>query len=212
MMTGTTHAPGMAGFGLTTLANDHVTLQPLTEAHRPGLAAANTSPAIWTWQTFDIAAGFDTCFDLVLAEQAAGRWMPFAVVHPTGTVVGQTCYLDFRPEDRGIEIGATWYCPQMQGTAINPAAKLLLLDHAFAAGMVRVQFKTDVRNRRSRAAIEKLGASHEGILRSQRRRPDGTWRDTAYYSILDHEWPRLRERLVRRLQHHAAALDAGPQR
>ena len=80
------------------------------------------------------------------------------------------------------------HSPLAQGTRVNPAAKLLLIDHAFAHGMVRVQLKTDVRNARSRAAIEKLGAIQEGVLRKHRPRPDGTWRDTVYYSILDDEW------------------------
>lgn len=182
-----------------TLVHPCAVLEPLEERHRDGLRQAGAAPAIWALQPFNIAQGFDAYFDWLRAEQAAGRWMPFAVLDPAGKVVGQTCYLDLRLADRGVEIGGTWYAPEVQGTAINPAAKLLLLDHAFAAGIVRVQLKTDILNRRSRAAIEKLGAQYEGALRKHRQRPDGTWRDTVYYSILDDEWPVLRERLAQRL-------------
>lgn len=182
------------------LVHPCVTLVPLAEEHRAGLATAGASPEIWTLQPFNIAEGFDAYFDWLLAEQAAGRWMPFAVVAPDGTIVGQTCYLDLRLPDRGAEIGGTWYSPAVQGTRINPAAKLLLLDHAFGAGLVRVQFKTDVRNARSRAAIEKLGATYEGAFRKHKQRPDGSWRDTVYYSITDDDWPPLRHALMSRLQ------------
>lgn len=181
------------------LSNAHATLEPLDERHRAGLRSAGSSPDIWRWQPFNIAKGFDEYFDWLREEQKAQRWLPYAVLDATGTVVGQSCYLDIRPADRGVEIGGTWYAPHTQGTKINPAAKLLLLDHAFANGIVRVQFKTDVLNVRSRAAIEKLGARYEGSLRKHRPRPDGTWRDTVYYSILDDEWPPLRERLLQRL-------------
>ncbi len=182
-----------------TLSNSHVTLEPLDERHRDPLRAAGRSPHIWTWQPFNIAEGFDAYFDWLVNEQKSERWQPYVVVNAAGTVVGQSCYLDIRTADQGIEIGGTWYSQDAQGTKINPAAKLLLLDHAFANGIVRVQFKTDVLNTRSRAAIEKLGARHEGIFRKHRLRPDRTWRDTVYYSIIDNEWPSLRESLARRL-------------
>jgi RimJ/RimL family protein N-acetyltransferase len=181
------------------LSNAHVTLEPLCEEHRAGLRAAGAAPDIWRWQPFNIADGFDAYFDWLRGEQAAQRWQPYVAVDSTGVVVGQSCYLDIRPAERGIEIGGTWYSPRAQGTKINPAAKLLLLDHAFESGHVRVQLKTDVLNVRSRAAIEKLGARYEGILRKHRPRPDGTWRDTVYYSIVDDEWPDVRERLMSRL-------------
>lgn len=183
-----------------TLANKHVSLEPLEERHRVPMYRAGASPSIWTWQPFNIAQGFDAYFDWMLAEQASGRWMPHAVLDPDGQVVGQSCYLEPRPAERGVEIGGTWYCPEAQGTKINPAAKLLLLDHAFASGMVRVQLKTDGMNARSRAAILKLGARYEGILRKMRQRPDGSWRDTVYFSILDDEWPEVRAALMTRLE------------
>lgn len=181
------------------LSNAHATLEPLQERHREALRSAGASPEIWRWQPFNIADGFDAYFDWLRGEQQAARWLPYVVVDPTGCVVGQTCYLDIRLADRGIEIGGTWYSPSVQGTKVNPAAKLLLIDHAFANGIVRIQLKTDGLNVRSRAAIEKLGARYEGALRKHRQRPDGTWRDTVYYSILDDEWAVLRQRLSQRL-------------
>ncbi len=140
-------------FPQPTLSNAHATLEPLQERHREALRSAGASPDIWSWQPFNIAEGFDAYFDWLRGEQDAGRWLPYVVVDPAGRVVGQSCYLDIRLPDRGIEIGGTWYSPLALGTRINPAAKLLLIDHAFASGIVRVQLKTDVLNVRSRAAI-----------------------------------------------------------
>lgn len=181
------------------LSNAHVTLEPTEERHRAALAAAGADPAIWTLQPFNIHEGFDAYFDWLLGERDAGRWIPHVVIDPAGVVVGQSCYLDIRAPQYGVEIGGTWYARAAQGTTINPAAKLLLLDHAFASGMVRVQLKTDVRNLRSQAAIKKLGGTYEGTFRKQMPRPDGTWRDSVYFSILDDEWPEIRARLVERL-------------
>ena len=189
-----------------TLHNEFATLVPIAEEHRQALQEAGSDPAIWTLQPFNIAEGFDAYFDWLLAEQASGRWIPFVVKNSHGKVVGQTCYLDIRYEDYGLEIGGTWYSPEVQGTAINPAAKLLLLDNAFGAGMVRVQLKTDCLNKRSQAAIQKLGAKFEGVFRKHKPRPDGTWRDSVFYSITDDEWPDVRERLVQRL----AGEERGP--
>jgi N-acetyltransferase len=182
-----------------TLHNEFATLVPIVEEHRQALQEAGADPAIWTLQPFNIAEGFDAYFDWLLAEQESRKWIPFVVKNPQGKVVGQTCYLDIRYEDYGLEIGGTWYSPDVQGTTINPAAKLLLLDNAFSAGMVRVQLKTDCLNKRSQAAIQKLGAKFEGVFRKHKPRPDGTWRDSIFYSITDEEWPIVRDRLRKRL-------------
>jgi hypothetical protein len=114
-------------------------------------------------------------------------------------VVGQSCYLTIRERDAGVEIGGTWYVRDAQGMAINPAAKLALLDNAFAQGAERVEFKTDALNAQSRAALTKLGATFEGIHRHHMKRPNGTWRDSAYFSIVRGEWPDVRARLEARL-------------
>lgn len=114
-------------------------------------------------------------------------------------IVGQTCYLAIRPEHSGVEIGGTWYAREAQATAINPAAKLLLITHAFACGAERVEFKTDALNVQSRGALTKLGATFEGIFRRQMRRPNGTMRDNAYFSIIRDEWDEVRVKIETRL-------------
>ena len=182
------------------LENRHVALEPLEERHREGLRAAGASDAIWTLQPFNIHEGFDAYFDGMLALREDGSWLPFAVIGADGVIVGQSCYLEYRAIDRSVEIGGTWYSPAAQGTLTNPAAKHLLLSHAFSNGMVRVQLKTDVRNARSRAAITKLGAVEEGVHRKHRLRPDGTWRDSVYFSIIDDEWPTVSAHLRDRIE------------
>lgn len=187
-------------FGAT-LTHRCVRLEPIAERHREGLnAAANSHPDIFRHMpNIALMGSYSGYFDWLLGEQEAGRWLPFAVIAPDERIVGNSCYLDIRPSDHGVEIGGTWYSPIAQGTKINPAAKYLLLEHAFASGAERVALKTDALNERSRAAILKLGASFEGIHRRHMRRANGTWRDTAWYSILREEWPQVRSRLEARL-------------
>jgi RimJ/RimL family protein N-acetyltransferase len=136
-----------------------------------------------------------------LRGEDSGSIYRFAVVlRASDRVVGTTSYLDVQPAHRGIEIGATWYAPDVRGSAVNPEAKLLLLRHAFEDwSAIRVCLKTDANNLQSQAAIRKLGAQYEGTLRQHMIRPDGTYRDSAYFSIVDKEWPEARERLERRV-------------
>ena len=185
----------------TTLTHALVRLEPFEERHRAGLrAAAEADVSIFRHMPFPIIEqGYDPWFDWLRAEQAAGRWIPHAVMTPEGRIVGQSCYLTIRPKDSGVEIGGTWYARRAQGTAINPAAKLVLLEHAFASGAERVEFKTDALNTQSRRALEKLGATFEGVFRKQMRRPNGTMRDNAYYSVIREEWPELRSRIQARI-------------
>lgn len=187
-------------FGAT-LTHRCVRLEPIAERHREGLTtAANSAPDIFKHMpTIAIMGGYSGYFDWLRGEQQAGRWIPYAVIAPDGRIVGNSCYLDIRRNDCGVEIGGTWYAPAAQGSTINPAAKYLLLGHAFASGAERVALKTDALNERSRAAILKLGASFEGIHRRHMRRANGTWRDTAWYSILREEWPAVRSGLEARL-------------
>lgn len=184
-----------------TLHNAHVRLEPLTEAHREPLRApAMADAATWRWWPRDMMGdGWDAQFDWQLGEHAAGRWMLHAVIAPDGSAVGQSCYLNARAEHRGVEIGGTWYGPAARGTAINPAAKRLLLGHAFDSGAERVELKTDAMNAASRAAMLKMGASFEGIHRRHMLRPDGSWRDTAWFSVIREEWPQVRDGLDARL-------------
>ena len=183
----------------TTLAFGRVRLEPFEDRHRGDLTAAGADASIWRHMPYPVVErGYGAWFDWLRAEQAAGRWLPFAVL-ADGRIVGQSCYLNPRPMDCAVEIGGTWYTPEAQGGFVNPAAKLLLLGHAFAGGAERVELKTDALNARSRAAMAKLGCTYEGIHRRHMRRPDGTWRDTAWFSILRDEWPGVRERLEARL-------------
>jgi N-acetyltransferase len=182
------------------LANAHVRLVPLDEAHRAPLREAAAEPATWAhWPRDVVGDGWDATVDWQLAEQAAGRWLVHTVFIPDGRAVGQSCYLALRPEHHSVEIGGTWYAPDMRGGTVNPACKLLLLGHAFACGAQRVELKTDSENARSRAAMLKMGATFEGIHRRHMRRPNGTWRDTAWFSVLAEEWPRVNAGLEARL-------------
>jgi N-acetyltransferase len=192
------------------LENAHVRLEPLAESHRDRLReAAMADPDTWRWWPRDmVGAGWDAQFDWQCGEQAAGRWMLHAVVAPGGEAIGQSCYLGIRPEHSGVEVGGTWYSPAARGTAINPAAKLLLLGHAFSCGAERVELKTDALNAASRAAMAKMGATFEGIHRRHMRRPsgiwgDGGWRDTAWYSVIREDWPQVRAGLEARLANPA---------
>jgi RimJ/RimL family protein N-acetyltransferase len=184
-----------------TLENRWVRLEPFEERHRAGLtAAAHADVSIFRHMPFGVAEkGYGAWFDYLRTEQDEGRWIPHAVIAPNGEIVGQTCYLAIRPRDSGVEIGGTWYARAAQGTTINPAAKLLLLTHAFGSGAERVELKTDALNHQSRGAMIKLGATFEGIFRRQMRRPDDTMRDNAYFSIIREEWPNVRARIEARL-------------
>ena len=181
------------------LVNAWVALEPIEEAHREATRAAASDPAIWRHWPRAVMEDFDAAFDRQLGEHADGSWMIFTVTPPDGRIAGQTCYLAFRPEHAGVEVGGTWYAPHAQGGAVNPAAKLLMLGHAFDSGAERVELKTDALNARSRAAMLKMGAKFEGVFRRHMRRKDGTWRDTAWYSFIREDWPGVRAGLETRL-------------
>ena len=184
-----------------------VRLEPLTVAHRADLReACAADPAIWerlypvSWDD----AHFDDTWAWLRRENEAGRYMSFAVT-AQGRCVGVTSYLSIEPANATVEIGGTYYRPEVRGGAVNPAAKRLLLANAFARGARRVQFKVDALNNRSRAAVRKLGAAQEGILRQDRVVWTGRVRDTVIFSILAPEWPSVRERLEARLASLAGA-------
>jgi N-acetyltransferase len=183
-----------------TTSTPFTTLSPLAAQDRESLRAIASDSSIWTHWPRDMAADkWDENFDWMMGEQAAGRWLAHTVRGPDGMVVGQTCYLAIRPEHKGVEVGGTWYVASVHGTKVNPACKLMLLDNAFACGAQRVELKTDARNVRSRAAMLKMGATFEGIHRQHMLRPDGAWRDTAWYSVLADEWPQVKAGLEARL-------------
>ena len=188
-----------------TLQGRFVRLEPLSEAHVEGLTAIGLEDEIWKYMLYGPMRGQDDIRQWVrdiLARAANGSDLPFAVLDlATGRVAGATRYLDIRPEHRALEIGGTWYGSEFQRTAVNTECKYLLLKNAFEQlGCIRVQLKTDSRNIRSQAAIERLGAVKEGTLRNHMILPDGTIRHSAYYSILDAEWPRVKAFLEGRLR------------
>lgn len=128
------------------------------------------------------------------------RWVNYAVRRLSdGQVVGTTSFLTVRPEHRGVEIGATFFHPDVRGGVVNPESKLLMLGHAFSCGAVRVEIVTDLRNRRSQAAIAKLGAVREGVLRRHKVTWTGHVRDTVVFSVIEEEWPAVRAGLQARL-------------
>ncbi len=184
-----------------TLAGRHVRLEPLTLLHVSDLfAALMIDPSVWQWLPVAppaALAGMEALITSDLHAQAAGAKVVFAQIEQaTKRVVGSTSYLDINRRNRGLEIGSTWIAPPWQRTGINTEAKYLLLRHAFEdLGAVRVQLKTDKRNRQSQAAIERIGAVREGILRKHMLVRDGFIRDTVMYSITDDEWPMAKARL-----------------
>ncbi len=192
-----------------TLVGRTVRLEPLTVAHAAGLCATAGDTAltyIYTKPRERTPAGFAAYIQSLYEDYG---WCPFVIIdQAAGQPVGVSCYLDIRPAHRGLEIGGTWITASHQGTAVNPEAKYLLLRHAFESlGAVRVQLKTDGRNLQSQAAIAKLGAVREGVLRRHLILPDGYVRDSVLYSITHSEWPAVRERLVVRLG-YVPATDA----
>src|SRR5207237_2781887 len=157
-------------------------------------------PSIWRWWRVpppDSREGLEALIAADLEAQARGTLVVFAQVEPgTGRAVGGTSYLNISRPDLGLEIGSTWLGKPWQRTGINTESKYLLLRHAFEdLGAVRVQLKTDARNHQSQAAIERLGAVREGLLRKHMLVRDGYIRDTIMYSITDEEWPAVKTRL-----------------
>ncbi len=185
------------------LEGELVVLEPLSEAHAEGLWQAAQAPEIWDWLA-NIGAerdAFDEFMRVSLEAAAAGREGVFAVRRRAdGAIVGSSRYLNVRPDDRVVEIGWTWFNPAVWRTGVNLETKLLLFAHAFETlGCVRVELKTDARNERSRTAMEALPAQFEGVLRKHMIVPGVGQRDTAYFSVIDEEWPAVRANLERRL-------------
>ena len=190
----------VAPLGPKTLTGRFVALEPLEERHHADLIRLAEDKAIWTYIPLDLSEGFAARLPWFVQEMAKGTQMTFAVRRlADGAIVGSTSYLAITPHDAKVEIGASWYVADAQGTSVNPEAKYLLLENAFAAGYNRVEFKTDSKNLHSRAALKKLGATEEGILRGHMWMPQGYFRDSVYFSILAAEWPRVKAALERRL-------------
>lgn len=182
------------------LEGRYIDLVPLAAAHLDALVAAGRDPRVWEFMRYgarDRRESMAELIDLLLERQRLGQDLPFTVRrHPGEVPIGMTRYLDIDRPNRSVEIGGTWYDPAYWRTPINTEAKYLLLRHAFEVeNVLRVQLKTDTRNARSQRAIERLGAVREGVLREHLILPDGVVRSSVIYSIVEREWPSVRQRL-----------------
>lgn len=191
----------------TTLVGDFIRLEPLNDDHLPALYDAISHREVFEFGFGGGLSVLPESFD-TFRDWAATYFTPnnnvFVVIlvggPRDGTVVGTTTLGDFDEHREATHIGWTAYDPRVWGTAVNPEAKLLLLQYAFDAGFGRVKLQTDVLNEHSRLAIAKLGATFEGVVRREQPRPDGTWRDSAVFSVVIEEWPAVRETLEKRLE------------
>ena len=187
-----------------TLEGRIVRLEPLGPQHADDLYEASRDPRIWRWLPIvqpSTREEWQEWLEGALERTEVGLELAFAtVLQETGAAVGSTRYLALRPEHGSLEIGWTWLAPAAWGTGANTEAKLLQLEHAFEAlGCRRVEFKTDALNERARPALEGLPAQFEGIHRKHMLVRAGENRDSAWYSIVDDEWPTVRDRLRRRV-------------
>ena len=187
-----------------TLEGELVRLEPLSPAREKGLWEASRDPRTWQWLSVEqpqTREEMRAYLEAAYANQADRSEFPLVTVRRADdTVVGSTRYLALRPEHRSVEIGWTWLTPDAWGTGINIEAKLLMLEHAFEGfGCLRVELKTDARNERSRGAMAALPAQFEGVHRKAMLVRGGQRRDSAWYSVIDDEWPEVRANLLRRL-------------
>ncbi|MFC4910636.1 GNAT family N-acetyltransferase [Actinomadura gamaensis] len=194
-----------AWFDRPVLTGRYVRLEPLAEEHAEGLFEAGKDPAVWRWLSHRRPADLDEMRAIVADALAAcerRQRLPWAQIDvATGEVAGTTSFYEIDPRNRNLYIGHTWLGARWQRGGFNTESKLMLLARAFdGLGALRVGWHTDRLNDRSRAAIERLGASFEGFHRRHRIRPDGTLRDTAVYSMLDTEWPEAGAALRARLR------------
>jgi RimJ/RimL family protein N-acetyltransferase len=185
-----------------TLENAFVRLEPLCPDHAEDLAALTVGTGVTRWfpEPLETRAVVDRYVDEAVEQAAGGTALPFAIVDPGGPVVGCTRYMNIAAEHKRLEIGSTFVGAPWQRSAINTAAKLLLLTYGFERlGCNRIELKADSRNMKSRNAILRIGATEEGALRRHVVCADGHVRDTVYFSILAEEWPAIKARLTVRL-------------
>jgi RimJ/RimL family protein N-acetyltransferase len=180
------------------LQGQRVLLEPLRIGHAEGLRAALADgelSRLW-YTSVPSVDGVGAYIATALEGEASGTALPFLVRDADGVIVGSTRYCRIEAANHRLEIGYTWYTPRVQRTALNTEAKRLLLAHAFETlGSVAVEFRTHWFNRRSRNAIARLGAKQDGVLRNSSRDPDGAYRDTVVFSIIESEWPTVRKHL-----------------
>jgi RimJ/RimL family protein N-acetyltransferase len=185
------------------LAGQHAVLEQLDTDHVAGLRAAVEGTELERLWYTNVPAPHDVAgyVDATLAAHSQGLVLPFAVRDAGGAVVGTTRFYGLEPNVPKLLIGYTWYAPRVQRTGLNTECKLMLLRYAFETlGCVNVSFETSWFNHASRAAIARLGAKQDGVLRSAKRHADGSLRDTVVFSILDTEWPAVRSNLQYRLE------------
>jgi N-acetyltransferase len=186
-----------------TLQGRFVRLEPLSLAHCDDLCRVGLVPVLWRWIPNEVTTPelMRAYIETALVEQQQGVSLPFAVVPmESGCAIGSTRYGNINLPNKRVEIGWTWYAPDRQRTPVNTECKLMLLAHAFEQlGMIRVEFKTDVLNEKSRNALLRIGATQEGIFRKHLICESGRIRDTVYFSILDTEWPDKKRSLESRL-------------
>ena len=183
-----------------TLEGKFVRLEPMRFDHLPAMCRAGLEPSLWEWTTALVRndGDMEKYLRAALADQASGTALPFVTLdRKTETVVGSTRFGNIDTRNRRAEIGWTWINPEWQRTVINTEAKLLMLTHAFDVWKcIRVELKTDRNNKKSRAAIGRIGGVEEGILRNHMIRDNGQYRDSVYFSIIDSEWETVRQDLT----------------
>jgi RimJ/RimL family protein N-acetyltransferase len=186
------------------LEGRRVRLEPLSEAHHPGLCDAGLDPELWRLIPYRVGTREEMAayIQAALQAQAAGTALPFATIERASEqVIGSTRFMNIDVPNRRVEIGSTWIARPWQRSFVNTEAKFLMLRHAFEVlGCIRVELKTDALNERSRNAILRIGAREEGILRKHIVTWTGRVRDTVYFSILDDEWPRVKADLEAKLE------------
>lgn len=185
------------------LENAFVRLEPLEDRHREPLRAAGDDPDLWRFANVNLDnSNFDAWVDHRFAEMKRAEEMTYAILDKaSGQYAGSTSLMAYVPAHNRVEIGWTWYAKPFWAGAVNPSCKRMLLAHGFEAlGLNRVELKADARNTRSCKAMERFGATFEGIHRSHMVRPDGRLRDTAWFSVIREDWPRLRDGLDARLK------------
>ena len=186
-----------------TLSDTAVTLAPLSQDHATDLIEAAADGELWKlWYTMiPTPDGVEAEIDRRLGLLDEGSMLPFAILTPEGKAVGMTTYMNIDADNKRLEIGSTWYRKSVQRGPMNTQVKRLMLTHAFEAlGCNAVEFRTHFMNHQSRAAIERLGAKLDGVLRSHMVMADGSLRDTCVYSILAHEWPTVKTHLTWQLE------------
>ena len=186
-----------------TLSDTAVTLAPLSQDHAADLIEAAADGELWKlwYTTIPAPDGVEAEIDRRLGLMDEGSMLPFAILTPEGKAVGMTTYMNIDADNKRLEIGSTWYRKSVQRGPMNTQVKRLMLTHAFEAlGCNAVEFRTHFMNHQSRAAIERLGAKLDGVLRSHMVMADGSLRDTCVYSILAHDWPTVKTHLTWQLE------------